>query len=100
MLLTYLVVVVVVVVVVGQGMTAHWAISSGSPGHCDVGWLCLVSTRYLDWRGVVGMSRQRRRSRILGVAANLAQTATAVMKSTKLNIDFILVCRDNFFSHE
>ena len=35
-------------VVVGQGGPEHSAISSGSPGHCDVGWLCLVKTRYLE----------------------------------------------------
>ena len=34
-------------VVVGQGGPEHSAISSGSPGHWDVGWLCFVNTRYL-----------------------------------------------------
>ena len=37
----------VVVVVEGHGGPEHSAISSGSPGHCELGWLCFVSTRYL-----------------------------------------------------
>ena len=37
----------VVVVVDGHGGPEHSAISSGSPGHCELGWLCFVSTRYL-----------------------------------------------------
>ena len=44
---TVVVVVVGTGVVVGQGGPEHSAISSGSPGHCDVGWLCFVNTRYL-----------------------------------------------------
>ena len=39
-------------VVVGQGGPEHSAISSGSPGHWDVGWLCFVNTRYLVGRVV------------------------------------------------
>ena len=41
----------VVVVVEGHGGPEHSAISSGSPGHCELGWLCFVSTRYLEGGG-------------------------------------------------